>query len=229
MDIPVILFLKSGDSHLGSRRPQKKVNSRSYGRSTLHDKNLSTVRHGRITFQQIGVQEIDMTLSSITWTGIALAMGLGTSPQLSAATVVRNHFSHGTANCQSALPVFDGSIRKRPMALANEGVTTSFVTCDSENINAEDTGFHHVEIYFRNRSGNDGVAVSCTLVDGVGQASSFLPRQSNPVFIGGTAVVYWDSADNEDANFGAPAISCALPAGVDITVVAFAYSEEVGN
>ena len=172
-----------------------------------------------------------MTLSCMTWTGIALALGLGASPQLSAATVVRSHFSHGTANCQSALPVFDGSIRKRPMALANEGVTTSFVTCDSENINAdaETTGFHLVEIYFRNRSGNDGVAVSCTLVDGVDQASSFLPKQSTLMFIGGTAAVYWDSADNEDTNFGAPAISCALPAGVDITVVGFAYSEDVGN
>ena len=83
---------------------------------------------------------------------------------------------HGTANCQSALPVFDGNIRKRPMALANEGAGNAFVTCDSESISNFATGFSAVAIGFYNRAGAADVEVSCTLVNGVLFGEGYFPK-----------------------------------------------------
>ena len=167
------------------------------------------------------------TYSIILGSG-ALAVGLGLSGQASAVTVNRNYFSHGTANCQSALPVFDGNIRKRPLAVANEGTTTAFITCDSESINSSASGFSKVGVYFINRAGTAGLTVNCTLVNGVITAFGSFPKTTAAIAVGAQDNILWTTADNAGANFEAPAVSCALPAGVDIGAMQFQYPEDVG-
>jgi hypothetical protein len=149
----------------------------------------------------------------------------------SAATVTRDCLRHGTASCRSALPVFDGNIRKRPAALGNEGTATAFITCDSDSINNGGTGHSAVSVFFTNRAGAPDVVVNCTLVDAVFTAIESFPKSSNalPVGVpGGGAITWTAAADNEGANFIAPAVSCAVPAGVDVPFVQFVYPEEVG-
>lgn len=165
-------------------------------------------------------------LSVLLGLGVAAAAMLPATA--SAATVLRSHVSHGTANCQAALPVFDGNIRKRPMALANEGTGNAFVTCDSESISNSATGFSGVAMGFYNRDGVADVEVSCTLVNGVLFGEGYFPK-TVAVAAGGVNLVQWTAADNNGNNFAAPALSCNLPAGVDIGLVQFEYPEEIGT
>lgn len=46
-----------------------------------------------------------------------------------AAPIERTLYVNASAHCQAALPVFDGLIRKRPLAVVNEGQAGAFVTC----------------------------------------------------------------------------------------------------
>jgi hypothetical protein len=166
-------------------------------------------------------------LSVLLGLGVAVVSMLPTTA--SAATVVRQHVSHGTANCQSALPVFDGNIRKRPMAFANEGATNAFVTCGTESISNTGSGFSFVGVVFVNRAGAADVEVSCTLVDGVLMASGYFTKSAN-VGAGGVNFIQWSGVDeNAGENFSAPALSCNLPSGVDIGMVMFEYPEEIGT
>ncbi len=168
-----------------------------------------------------------MKLTSLAFGAMAAIAGTFAG-DVSAATVTRDYLSHGTASCQAALPVFDGNIRKRPMALGNEGSATAFVTCDTDSINNNSTGHSGVGIYFTNRAGAVGVVINCTLVDGAFTAFGSFPKSSAAIPVGSTGAIIWSAADNEDNNFVAPAVSCALPAGVDISLVQFVYPEEVG-
>jgi hypothetical protein len=169
-----------------------------------------------------------MTKSLVVAAGIA-ALASWTSAA-DAATTSRNYLSHGTANCQSALPVFDVNIRKRPYAVANEGDAGAFVTCDSESINNGGTGFTGVGMFFRNRAGTDGVTINCTLVDAVFTPLETFPKTSAAIPAGATGAIQWTAAgDNAGANFLAPAVSCILPPGVDISFTNFIYPEEIGT
>lgn len=166
-----------------------------------------------------------LALGTMVVMGAAFAAG-----DASAAPVNRDYLSHGTASCQSALPVFDGNIRKRPLALGNEGASTAFVTCDTDSINNGATGHSQVAIFLGNRAGAVDVQVNCTLVDGAFVASGFFPKTSNEMGAGGSGLIVWTAADdNGGNNFIAPAISCGLPAGVDIQLVQFIYPEEIGD
>lgn len=166
---------------------------------------------------------------SILTLSLAVALTAATlSPNAQAVTVNRDYLSHGTANCQSALPVFDGNIRKRPAAVANEGTATAFVTCDSESINDGATGFSQVGVYVLNRAGTDGVTLTCTLVNAVFTAGATVTKTSAAIPASSTGFITWSTADNGGNNFTAPAVSCALPPGVDISFMQFIYPEDVG-
>ncbi len=159
-----------------------------------------------------------------------LAVGMAMSGQAEAVTVNRDYLTHGTASCQAALPVFDGKIRKRPKAIANEGTSSAFVTCGFDSINNAGTGFSAISIFFINRSGI-AKTVNCTFVNGIFDnvlspslvRSVAMPTTAAPAFLGVTA-----ATDNGGNNFAAPAISCEIPAGVEIGAVNGVYPEEVG-
>jgi hypothetical protein len=146
--------------------------------------------------------------------------------RVEAASVQRNLIGDAVANCQPALPTFDGNIRKRPMAFANEGDTTAFITCGSEQHNGDGRIF---EVYFVNRSGSPNVVVHCSLVDGFVNRGVFLPRTSEPIALGGQGWLQWTADDNSGISFVSPTLSCALPPGVDIVGTAYTFVEYVGN
>jgi hypothetical protein len=153
---------------------------------------------------------------------LVAACALPTSAHAGVAPVTAA-VSHGTANCQTALPVFDTHVRKRPMAIANEGDTTVFMTCDSENVGGGG-GVAGVSIGLVNRAGAPDVTVSCTLVDGMVYGAAYITK-SLTIAASGTNLLMWEGA--EDTPFGifvAPAVSCALPPGVDIGLVEYRLS-----
>ena len=87
---------------------------------------------------------------------------LGVAPQPASATRV---VAQATAICQGALPAFETQIRKRPMALQNEGSSNSFVTCSFNNPgpNSGTSRISSVTVYLQNMSSGSRT-VSCTAV-----------------------------------------------------------------
>jgi len=99
----------------------------------------------------------------------ALAIGLfGACATPDAQAVTRFATVNASGACQSSLPVFDVQIRKRPLAVQNEGTAPAYVTCSFYAPGAAG-GLKSVLVY---ASVNDQVAdtLTCTGVSGVAAA-----------------------------------------------------------
>lgn len=148
-----------------------------------------------------------------------------------AATISRSIINLSTKACQAALPAFDGLIRKRPLAIQNEGTSTAFITCAFDGVFGGGTPYNtFVAVVVRN-NGADAATVTCTLVD----AKTSL---NNPIFItkslvlAGGAVgqdIAFSTADNGGVGYIYPALSCSIPAGVGISATAQVFVEEIGT
>lgn len=173
-----------------------------------------------------------MKMTALALGGVAALAAATMSSPVSAATATRNYFSHAVASCQSALPAFDVNLRKRPQGIRNLGPGGSFVTCDSEQLNNLGASLTQLAVYFNNVSGADGVTVSCTLVDGVYDLTfgvGFIPKTSAPMAAGAFGgSISWTTADNGSSNYTAPAVSCLLPQGVELSAYQTVLIEDVG-
>jgi len=166
-------------------------------------------------------------LSSVTGR-ILLTAAMVPAGSVDGATVVRNHYSHGTANCQGALPAFDGRLRKRPLAFANEGAANAFVTCDTDSFSTASEGtFTLISMFFHN-NGPGTSAIACTLVDIGASTTTYHPRTTGAVAPGEDGFILWPASDNGGEPFRAPAISCNLPPQTQIEAIGFAYLEDIG-
>ena len=74
---------------------------------------------------------------------VALACGQWLSSEAAAQTTAPT--AAAVDRCQPALPTFDGSIRKRPKAVQNEGTSIAFITCgfSGDNFAANDDGIYY--------------------------------------------------------------------------------------
>lgn len=158
-------------------------------------------------------------------TGIAVASIIAHAPQAQAGTSAAN----GTAFCQSALPVFDTQIRKRPLGVNNEGDSNAFVSC-SIPVGYNPGSIINGVIYMTNRT-DEAVAVSCTLVDGV-VADAGIPNlpayypQDIALLPGQFTALIWDPADYELESFSIyQNYSCSLPPGVEINLLGHDYED----
>jgi hypothetical protein len=167
---------------------------------------------------------------------MAFRISYAVLPTLFIATVLPTHaaevevstFSHAAANCQSALPVYDGVIRKRPKAVANEGTTDAFVTCAFEQLPDLPGKVVSVRVYAVNRE-DFPRPITCTLVDGFGDAvySPALTKLFNMQFEGSLT---WNAgSDNQGVNYTAPALSCKLNPGVELAGTRLTFLTEIGD
>lgn len=113
--------------------------------------------------------------TSIYLFGMALAAS-GLTIARDAQAIQRFDLANGSADCQSALPVFDGNIRKRPTAISNEGTKSAFVSCSVHNNNngAVSVVFG---VTLTNNSAAD-VDVNCSMVNGFRFVGALLPVYS---------------------------------------------------
>ena len=144
-----------------------------------------------------------------------------------AAPISRTEVTMAVAACQSALPVFDGVIRKRPLAVQNEGTSSAFMTCGLEGVFSAQPHSTFIGIGLLN-TGTQAVTVNCTLVDGGNGFSvpEYFPV-SRVVQPGSTSEISWSPED--PAGFIYPAISCNLAPGTGIEYLARQFMEEIGN
>lgn len=147
-----------------------------------------------------------------------------------AATIEFKHRQNATAICQPALPAFDGQIRKRPLAVQNEGTELAFVTCSFIGNDTNTTS--RVSLYFIN-NGPAAASVSCTLVSGYDTASNNFGSKSVSVLAnrGGQANIAWTAAaDNSGNPLGSLVnVSCSLPPGTGINDIYNYYQQEIGS
>lgn len=145
------------------------------------------------------------------------------------AEIEREEIILSAENCQPALPAFDASIRKRPMAMQNEGSSNAFVTCAFRGVFLSLRSQKYVQVGLVN-NGSATQEVACTLVDGEAgfTAPIFLPKTRTLAGGGSSGGLAWTPSDNGGNEFVYPAISCNLPAGVGIQYTARLYDEEIG-
>lgn len=74
--------------------------------------------------------------------------------------------AQAVAICQGALPVFETAIRKRPLAIQNEGSEPAFVTCAFNNtgLSFGTTGVTAVMVYAQNLN-STARSMACTFVN----------------------------------------------------------------
>lgn len=158
---------------------------------------------------------------AITVAGLALAIAGYSAPAFSQATIHTNA-SQPAARCQGALPNFETSLRKRPLAVQNVGTAASYVTCGFEFDagNALGNAPLLVDTYFTNTT-DEEVTVTCTAVAGYEGGDTESVNLSIDVPAGGGGedgnIFVYDTDFATDAlGTGLVAFSCRLPAGVGI-------------
>lgn len=168
--------------------------------------------------------------------GLVLAMSsVFAAGEAQAALSTRLDLRNPTDVCQTALPVFDGQVRKRPKAVQNEGTSVAFVTCSFPSQGTYTQSVNNptsVRIYF---GVNDGVADSVTCTGVSGYQGQTIPNSVKTVSLpasGAQASLVWVPAD-----FGATgnlpnglfSVSCELNPGVGINDSNVNFAEEIGT
>ena len=147
-------------------------------------------------------------MKTLTW--IAGAGLLVASLHADALDVLSTQGTGAVGNCQAALPAYEGQIRKRPLALANEGDAAAFVTCafatEEVSLNVQD---FRTEV--RNLSG-EPATITCTAVIGEdAEAADYVVKsvELGPLESG---VLSWNGADVGGLfQTDSVALSCRLP------------------
>lgn len=147
-----------------------------------------------------------------------------------AVNLPRSFVQNATGACQSALPVFEGQIRKRPLALQNEGAAPAFVSCSLMGTDRSVAGITEIAVFADNNTAGP-VGLNCTLVTGLSKfgAQQFLPETIN-IAANDRSQFVWTAADNGGAPFNnfTVNVSCNLPVGVGLSMTRVRFDQDVG-
>lgn len=166
----------------------------------------------------------------------SLFVGAVVSGDALSATQPRQITTHPTGICQSALPVFDGNIRKRPLAVQNEGTGNAFITCSypsGEGRFAGNSATTRVWQYMVNISANP-VTINCTGVAGTPSASFQVVKSVVVPANSSAAEISWFAADFPGTPLTFPgngvfSASCLLPPGAGVRQSFVDSVEDIGT
>lgn len=171
-----------------------------------------------------------MRPSSLLLAAAAFAAGAGllSAGPAAAATVARQFFQNGGSACTGALPTFEGSLRKRPLAIANEGAVAAFVTCSAQANNFN--GVRPTVVFASaTKRGGAAVTLSCTLVNGDSFNGAAYTLASIVLPASESATLQWlPAAPATQLPFASVSISCALPPGVEVNYFGHDIAEAIG-
>jgi hypothetical protein len=130
--------------------------------------------------------------------------------------------AQGPGVCQAALPAYEGQVRKRPLAIQNEGTVAAFVTCaipqfTNPALNDPEYG---VGIFLIN-NGATAATVACTGVSIGNEGVVYVPQTVEVPANSGIdseVVLSWDEVAG-DGSAGYTTTSCSLPPGTGISFV----------
>lgn len=147
---------------------------------------------------------------------VATALVAATAPADAQEFQNQSYVTAAAGACQSALPVFDTLLRKRPLAVQNEGSTTTFVTCavsNPMNQYGSPLRMNGQRATLINLSDTD-VWVTCTQVVNLwGNEQSYHVKSGHISASSYTTLFFTDGSSTTSA------ISCALPPGVGIRTI----------
>lgn len=141
------------------------------------------------------------------------------------ATAVEYETVSAVGACQAALPVYDSSLRKKPLAVANQGQTTAFMSCAVLDHLA---GVADILVSLKNRSAADA-EVTCTFIDGshLSEGTNTYFPKSVSVSAGTNNFIDWNYVfDNGGQVMFSINFSCALPAGVEMGIIQVTHGTE---
>ncbi|MBJ7576000.1 hypothetical protein [Luteimonas sp. MC1828] len=163
---------------------------------------------------------------------LALVLALaaaGAATSAAAATQVREDAAMASANCQAALPAYEGLIRKRPLGVFNEGSSSAFVTCGFPG--KRDRVVYSFYISAENTT-NARVDIDCTLVHRWGLPGSpaqYLPKRIHLIPNGSGGPTWRSVFENDNIPFAMASVSCNLPPGTGLNYLENWYLEDIGN
>ena len=143
------------------------------------------------------------------------------APVANAAPAMQQYTAGAPAACRPALPAYDGAIRTRPTAMANEGTTTAFVSCSNWSMPFFQANYDTVVVLKNNSS--VAVNVTCTLVAGgdTGPAPTYSTKTVS-LAAQATNGVGWGTLASPDLP-GTLRYSCGLPPGVELQRVLWGF------
>lgn len=146
--------------------------------------------------------------------------------QAGVPAVERTQYFNAAAHCQASLSKFDDALRKRPLAVQNEGTTSVFVTCAIPTQGQ----VQGLEVYVSSQDGSDA-PVACTAVTGWhGGTNYYATKVTDTAY--GYGGFFWNASDFVEGATEFPtsflAMSCKLAPGTGLNDFWLHYSETVG-
>lgn len=146
-----------------------------------------------------------------------------------AATVTRTPYQNAGSACTGALPTYEGALRKRPKAIANEGTGLAFVTCSAPANDSNSRKPQRLFLWVFNRS-TSTVSLSCTMVNGDEFNGSTATPATATVAPGVLTPLLWQPVSPAtEFERSALSVSCALPPQVEINLVGQVIDEDIGD
>jgi len=145
----------------------------------------------------------------------ALSLSVCSPALVGAAEGQSTNLFNAGASCLPALPRYDGNVRKRPLAVVNEGTTSSFLTCNytvDEYASDAHGGVERFDLTAKNQ-GNSASTVTCTAVIGVDDGQARYIIKSATLQPGERKKMEWKATDYSLPNGweGPVNMSCLLP------------------
>ncbi|MGY1531451.1 hypothetical protein [Luteimonas sp. A649] len=116
--------------------------------------------------------------------------------------------------CAAALPAFEGLVRKRPLAIQNEGSSTAFVSCAPPQFGGHASNPQlGLDIFVANM-GASAATVTCTGVTWINGEQIYLVK-STTMAAGQESQIWWDNSGTQPTG-DFIYLSCSLPPGTGI-------------
>lgn len=167
------------------------------------------------------------TVSAVLLAACAAALPLAAQAQ--ARSIIQSQVMLSADNCQAALPAFDGNIRKRPMAMQNEGASAAFITCAFKGLpwDPRTVGNDVLGVALSTQTAQT-VSVTCTLANGTRAADAGYVTKTKTVYPGIANLLLWTPPEfgfSYGTGLDFAAMSCSLPPGASILYTLRRYEE----
>ena len=151
---------------------------------------------------------------------LACALAATAATAIAGVPVIPQRFTmqNATADCQGALPSFEGALRKRPTGIVNEGGAAAFVTCSMQGeVRGSSNPITWFGIGISNRAAAP-LTVSCTAVLGIAGDQQFLTKSVTVQPTGRADIMWSANGDNGGVGYNGPVnYSCGLVAGSEVS------------
>ncbi len=160
---------------------------------------------------------------------LILTGALAVAGTAAAAFHQRDVAQSATGSCAAAMSHHDTHVRKRPLAMQNDGTLPALASCPLSGTARGVGGVRSTKAVYLDADNNTALpqVMTCTLVDRVsGYVGTYLPRTRVLPPHSTLSEFYWAAADNGGLNFAfAVNNSCSLPVGTGLSVMLTVYDK----